>query len=93
MPPSKADLQTAQVDNHRSCFEFKKLAPGRAFFTMVIMKGVLMDIDVEEYISIPEAAQNYDVFSRDVVARDDEADTAASRILAKHIKAFEELAK
>jgi antitoxin Phd len=85
------------------------------------MKGVLMDIDVEEYISIPEATQDfsrvarlvdkkgtviilkdnapryiiqdYDVFSRDVVARDDEADTAASRILAKHIKAFEELAK
>jgi len=32
MPSSKADLQTVQVDNHRSCLEFKKIGSGQGFF-------------------------------------------------------------
>jgi len=36
---------------------------------------------------------DYSLFRKNVVADDDDVDVAASRILAKHIKAFEELAK
>ena len=35
---------------------------------------------------------DYSLFRQNVVADDDDVDAAASRILAKHIKAFEELA-
>ena len=36
---------------------------------------------------------DYSLFRQNVVADDGDVDAAASRILAKHIKAFEELAK
>ena len=36
---------------------------------------------------------DYSLFRQNAVADDVDVDTAASRILAKHIKAFEELAK
>jgi antitoxin Phd len=36
---------------------------------------------------------DYSLLQKDAVADDDTVDAAASRILAKHIKAFEELAK
>ena len=36
---------------------------------------------------------DYSLFRQNAVAHDDDVDTAASRILAKHINAFEELAK
>lgn len=36
---------------------------------------------------------DYSLFRQDMVADDVDVDTAASRILGKHIKAFEELAK
>jgi len=36
---------------------------------------------------------DYNLFRRDVIADDTDMDAAASRILKKHIKAFEELAK
>ena len=36
---------------------------------------------------------DYGLFRQDVVASDTDVDTAAVRILQKHIKAFEELAK
>jgi antitoxin Phd len=36
---------------------------------------------------------DYGMFRQDTVADNESADAAASRILAKHIKAFEELAK
>jgi antitoxin Phd len=36
---------------------------------------------------------DYSLFRQNAVADDDDVDAAASRILAKHIKAFEELAK
>jgi antitoxin Phd len=36
---------------------------------------------------------DYSLFQKDTVADDDTVDAVASRILAKHIKAFEELAK
>ena len=36
---------------------------------------------------------DYSLFRQNVVADDDDVDAAASRILAKHIKALEELAK
>ena len=36
---------------------------------------------------------DYSLFLQNVVADDADVDAAASRILAKHIKAFEELAK
>jgi antitoxin Phd len=36
---------------------------------------------------------DYNLFRQNVVADDGDVDSAASRILAKHIKAFEELAK
>lgn len=36
---------------------------------------------------------DYSLFQKDVVADDADVDLAASRILQKHIKAFEELAK
>ena len=47
-----------------------------------------MKIDVENLVSISEAK-----FCQDEVADDQSVDEAASRILTKHIKAFEELAK
>jgi len=36
---------------------------------------------------------DYNLFRHNAVADDSDVDTAATRILAKHIKAFEELAK
>jgi antitoxin Phd len=36
---------------------------------------------------------DYGLFRQDIVADNESVDAAASRILAKHIKAFEELAK
>lgn len=36
---------------------------------------------------------DYNLFSKDTVADDEDVDIAAMRILKKHIKAFEELAK
>ena len=36
---------------------------------------------------------DYSLFRQNAVADDNDVDAAASRILAKHIKAFEELAK
>jgi antitoxin Phd len=36
---------------------------------------------------------DYGLFSQDTVADDESVDAAASRILTKHIKAFEKLAK
>jgi len=36
---------------------------------------------------------DYNLFRQNTVADDRDVDTAASRILAKHIRAFEELAK
>jgi len=36
---------------------------------------------------------DYSLFSQNTVADDEDVDTVASRILGKHIKAFQELAK
>jgi len=36
---------------------------------------------------------DYNLFRQNIVADDSDVESAASRILAKHIKAFEELAK
>jgi len=36
---------------------------------------------------------DYNLFRQNIVADDSDVDAAASRILSKHIKAFEELAK
>ena len=36
---------------------------------------------------------DYSLFRQNVVANDNDVDAAATRLLAKHIKAFEELAK
>jgi len=91
-----------------------------AWYTAV--KGVeIMNINIENLVSISEANQNfsrvarlvdekgtavilknnapryvlldYSLFRQNVIADDVDVDAAASRILIKHIKAFEELAK
>jgi antitoxin Phd len=36
---------------------------------------------------------DYNLFRKDIIAEDKDVDEVAARILAKHIKAFEELAK
>jgi len=87
-----------------------------------VIKGVeIMNINIENLVSISEANQNfsrvarlvdekgtaiilknnvpryvlldYSLFHQNAIADDTDVDAAASRILAKHIKAFEVLAK
>ena len=81
----------------------------------------MMNINIDNLVSISEANQNfsrvarlvdekgtavilknnapryvlldYNLFRQNIVADDSDVDAAASRILSKHIKAFEELAK
>jgi len=81
----------------------------------------MMNINIENLVSISEANQNfsrvarlvdengtavilknnvpryilleYDLFRQNTIADDVDVNAAATRILAKHIKAFEELAK
>ena len=57
---------------------------------MVDEKGtaVILKNNVPRYILL-----EYGLFRQNIVANDADVDAAASRILAKHIKAFEELAK
>ncbi|MDR1486660.1 MAG: type II toxin-antitoxin system Phd/YefM family antitoxin [Deltaproteobacteria bacterium] len=51
--------------------------------TVIILKN-----DAPRYVLL-----DYELLSQDVVADDESVDAAASRILAKRIKAFEKLAK
>ena len=51
--------------------------------TVIILKN-----NVPRYVLL-----DYNLFNQNAVADDNDVDEAASRILAKHIKAFEELAK
>jgi antitoxin Phd len=88
---------------------------------MLLAGDDLMNIDIENIVSISEANQNfskiarlvdekgtviilknnapryvlvdYNLFRQNAVADDTDVDAVASRILEKHINAFEELAK
>jgi antitoxin Phd len=50
--------------------------------------AIIMKNNAPRYVLL-----DYSLFRQNAVADDCDVDTAASRILAKHIKAFEELAK
>jgi antitoxin Phd len=50
--------------------------------------AIILQNNVPRYVLL-----DYSLFSQDTVANNENVDTAALRILAKHIKAFEELAK
>jgi len=50
--------------------------------------AIILKNDAPRYVLV-----DYSLFQQDVIANDADVNAAASRILAKHIKAFEELAK
>ena len=50
--------------------------------------AIILKNNVPRYVLL-----DYNLFRQNTVADDDDVDAVASRILAKHIRAFEELAK
>jgi antitoxin Phd len=50
--------------------------------------AIIMKNNAPRYVLL-----DYNLFRQNVIADDSDVDAAASRILSKHIKAFEELAK